>query len=256
MEELSRLVVKIGSSSLVKDGSVNKRFLAELARDISTLKERGIDVCLVTSGAIATGVGKLGLEGKPNDIEGKQACAAIGQSYVIRQYEEVFDIYGLKCAQLLLTHDDFSRPSSSLHLKNTFNALFRYGVIPIVNENDATAVDEIKVGDNDTLGALTALLVEANAYVIVSDVEGLYTSNPRDGDAELISEVDEITESVKALATGHGVLGTGGMATKLKAGELVTEKGLDMYIIHNSKIERLCALLLNGERVGTKFRAK
>lgn len=256
MKELNRLVVKIGSSSLVKDGSVNKRFLAELARDISTLKEKNIDVCLVTSGAIATGVGKLGLPSKPIDIEGKQACAAIGQSYVIRQYEEVFDIYGLKCAQLLLTHDDFSRTTSSKHLQNTFNALFRYGVIPIVNENDATAIDEIKVGDNDTLGALTATLIGANAYVIVSDVEGLYTANPKEKGAELISEVDEITDEIKALAVGHGVLGTGGMTTKLKAGEIVTERGLDMYIIHNSKIERLCSLLLNGERVGTKFRAK
>ena len=253
--ELKRLVIKIGSSSLVKEGSVNKRFIAELAREISSLKEKNMDICVVTSGAIALGVGKLGLESKPADIEGKQACAAVGQSMVVKQYEEIFDVFGLKCGQLLLTHDDFERESSSTHLRNTLNALFSLGVIPIINENDATAVDEIKVGDNDTLGALTSVLINADVYVIISDVEGLFTANPSEEGAQLIHEVPEVTDKIRALAVGCGKLGTGGMTTKIKASELVTAKGIDMYIMHNSKIEKLCGLL-KGERVGTKFLAK
>ena len=250
-----RIVIKIGSSSLVKDGKVNKQFIAELAREVAALKTRGYSVCVVTSGAIALGVGKLGLAEKPEAIEGKQACAAIGQSLLMRQYESIMDIYGLRCAQLLLTHEDFDRESSSTHLYNTVCALFSYGVIPIINENDATSVDEIKVGDNDTLGALTAILIKADSYVIVSDVEGLYTANPNEKGAELIAEVKEITEDIKAKAQGHGNLGTGGMATKLNAGTLVTEVGADMYIIHNRKIDHLSALLA-GAKIGTKFCAK
>jgi len=249
-----KLVIKIGSSSVVKDGKVNKSFIAEAAREIAELKNDGYDICLVTSGAIALGVGKLELLQKPSEIDKKQACAAIGQSLVMRQYESIFDIYGLKCAQLLLTHEDFDRPTSSTHLFNTLNALFDYGVIPIINENDATSVDEIKVGDNDTLGALTSVLIKADHYVIVSDVEGLYTANPKDPDARLIHVVEKVTEQIKSLAKGCGNLGTGGMTTKINAGELVNSKGIDMYIIHNSKIADLKAVL-NGASVGTKFLA-
>lgn len=208
-----------------------------LTWQIAKLKREGYIVVLVSSGAIAAGMGALGLDSKPKTLPEKQALAAIGQARLMEIYEEIFQVFNMKCSQILLNHDDFDDRHRLMNLNHTINALLNYGVVPIINENDALAVDEIKVGDNDTLASLIVPLVEAQLLILVSDIDGLYTGNPHtDPDAVLIHYVDKIDDTILSYA-GDAVsgLGTGGMATKLKAAQMVNALGSHMCIVNGQK---------------------
>ena len=238
IEEVKKIVIKVGSSSLCdKDGKINKEKILMLTWQIAKLKREGYIVVLVSSGAIAAGMGALGLDSKPKTLPEKQALAAIGQARLMEIYEEIFQVFNMKCSQILLNHDDFDDRHRLMNLNHTINALLNYGVVPIINENDALAVDEIKVGDNDTLASLIVPLVEAQLLILVSDIDGLYTGNPHtDPDAVLIHYVDKIDDTILSYA-GDAVsgLGTGGMATKLKAAQMVNALGSHMCIVNGQK---------------------
>ena len=252
---MKKLVIKIGSSSLVKGKGLNLINMRMLVEQIYLLREKGVEVVLVTSGAIAAGVGKLSLKKKPMDIAKKQALAAIGQPSLIKTYEQLFDEFSMPLAQILLNHDDFGSRNRTAHLTDTFNALFSYGVVPVINENDALTVEEIKVGDNDTLSALVALIVGADALVLITDVDGLYDGNPNtDPSAKLIKIVDDI-EEVLSLAEGtSSSVGTGGMKTKLSAAYIATGAGIETRIMNVNKLQALSSVA-DGEEVGTTFTA-
>lgn len=252
---MKRLVIKIGSSSLVKGKGLNLINMRMLVEQIYLLREQGVEVVLVTSGAIAAGVGKLNLKKKPMDIAKKQALAAIGQPSLIKTYEQLFDEFNMPLAQILLNHDDFGSRNRTAHLTDTFNALFSYGVVPVINENDALTVEEIKVGDNDTLSALVALIVGADSLVLITDVDGLYSGNPQtDPNAQLIKIVDNI-DNVLSLAEGtNSSVGTGGMKTKLSAAYIATGAGIETRIMNVNKIQSL-STIASGENIGTLFTA-
>ena len=208
---------------------------------------------LVTSGAIGVGMKKLGFKAKPRNMALKQACAALGQASLMKIYEDLFSLFHLQCAQILVSHDDFENIGRMVHLSNTLEALFSKDVIPIVNENDALAVDEIKVGDNDTLGALLVSMIGASKLVIITDVKGLYTGNPSLSTSRLIPYVDNIDDSVwNLVADSNSQLGTGGMETKLKAGVIANDFGADMIIMGNDDLCLLSKSLDGG--VGTMFK--
>ena len=250
-----RIVIKIGSSTLTyQNGCINIRRVEELCKTVADIMNAGNEVILVSSGAIAMGVGKLNLGSKPSDIAGKQACAAVGQCELMYTYDKLFSEYNRTVAQILLTAPDLNCEDRHKCFENTITRLLEYSVLPIINENDTVAVAEIVFGDNDTLAAEVAVSVKADLLVLLSDIDGLYTADPRrDPDARLISEVRVITDDILALAGGAGSkLGTGGMETKLRAAKIVTEAGADMIIMNGSRPELLYALL-DGERVGTRF---
>lgn len=236
---MKRIVIKIGSSSLIDKGKLDKKRLLDLIREISILHDSLVRCVIVSSGAIACGAYKLGV--KPKDLKMKQACAAVGQAILMNGYEQICDLYNLKCAQILLNHDDFEKRNRMLHLENTLNTLIDNDVIPIINENDALAVDEIVVGDNDTLSALIAPMASADRVVLLTDIDGLYTDNPKTNkDAKFIRVVEKITEEIKSYGKGSSTeVGTGGMQTKLKAAEIATSAGADMVIMSASKLDRL-----------------
>ena len=230
---MKRLVVKIGSNILADgmEGLDTKR-ISSIARDISELQDKGYDIVIVSSGAVAAGMRKLGLREKPRDVKIKQAAAAIGQSNLMWAYERSFGGYGKKVAQVLLTRDDFSDRKRYINSKNTLMTLISYRVIPIINENDTVATDEIKFGDNDYLASLVAGLVEADRLVILSDVEGLYTEKAgRSSRARLIQYVEEITPELEEMAGGAGsAFGTGGMYSKILAAKRAVNHGIaDSY---------------------------
>lgn len=252
-----RIVVKVGTSTLTHaTGLINIRRLEALVKVLADLKNSGYEVILVSSGAIAVGVGKLGLRERPSDIPGKQAAAAVGQCELMYLYDKYFSEYNHKVAQILMTGYTVDDHVSRENVCNTFEALLAMGAIPIVNENDTVATEEIKVGDNDTLSAIVAQLTRAEALVIMSDIDGLYTADPNTNpNATLVSEVDKIDGELLALAGGAGTKrGTGGMITKLSAGRIATTAGTDMYIVNGSQPEILYRLA-EGERVGTHFKA-
>lgn len=237
---MKRAVIKIGSSSLVGGVKPNEENIRKLVREIAALKKGGVEVVLVTSGAIASGVGKIGAKKKPMAIEKKQALAAIGQPLLIYSYEQLFEEYGLTLGQILLNHDDFGSRTRMTHLSDTMNALFEYGAVPVVNENDALTVEEIKVGDNDTLSALVALAVGADTLYLVTDVDGLYDGDPKNSGSSLIKRVEKIDEKIFSIAGGtNSSVGTGGMATKIKAALIATEAGIETRIINIEKIDNL-----------------
>lgn len=257
-----RIVVKVGTSTLAHSGGrVNIRRVELLCKVLSDLKNAGNQVVLVSSGAIGMGVGRLGLPGRPEDMPGKQAAAAVGQCELMYTYDKLFSEYGYTVAQILLTADDVRDPRRSSHVHDTLDRLLAWNVLPVINENDAVSIDEIgihtTIGENDTLSAIVATLVQADLLVLLSDIEGLYTSDPRkDPSAALIPVVEEITPEILSLAGGSGsALGSGGMATKLKAAQLVMEAGIDMVITNGEYPERLYALL-DGASVGTRFIGK
>ena len=253
-----RIVIKIGTSTLTyRNGCLNLRRFEALCRAVSDLKNAGNQVILVSSGAIAMGVGKLHLSSKPSDLAGKQACAAVGQCELMYAYDKMFAEYNHTVAQLLLTAPDLKSEDRHEKFVNTVMRLLDLSVLPIINENDTVSTAEIEFGDNDTLSARVAASVSADLLVLLSDIEGLYTADPhKDPNATLIPRVDEITEEILALAGGAGTaLGTGGMETKLKAAKIATESGCDMIITHGAYPERLYALL-DGEDVGTRFYSK
>ncbi len=255
---MKRLVIKIGSNILASaEKGLNIRRIHCIAKDVSEAVDEGYEIVMVSSGAVAAGLTKLGLKQRPHDIKLKQAAAAIGQSTLMWAYEKSFLEFGKKVAQVLLTRDDITNRLRYINAKNTLTTLLGYGVIPIINENDPVAVDEIKFGDNDLLASLVAGLVEADLLVILSDVDGLYTADPKKNpDARLISEVDEITEGIEKIAGGAGsCVGTGGMYSKLLSAKKATAQGIAVNIISGRK-EGLLQNLLRGERLGTSFKPK
>jgi glutamate 5-kinase len=222
------------------------------------MKNAGCQVVLVSSGAIGMGVGKLGLPGRPEDMPGKQAAAAVGQCELMYTYDKLFSEYNHTVAQILLTADDIQDKRRSSYVQDTLERLLQWGVLPVINENDAVAIDEIgihtTIGENDSLSAIVAKLVKADLLVLLSDIDGLYTDDPRKNpDATLIPVVKEITPEILALAGGSGTsLGSGGMATKLKAAQIAGGAGIDMIIANGEDPEKLYALL-EGKNIGTRF---
>ena len=253
-----RIVVKVGTSTLAHPtGHLNIRHVEELVTVLSDLRNAGHDVILVSSGAIGMGVGKLHLPGKPADIPTKQAAAAVGQCELMYTYDRLFTQYNHTVAQILLTGEDVDHEERRQNFENTINRLLELGALPIINENDTVATAEIKVGDNDTLGAIVACTVEADLLVLLSDIEGLYTADPhKNPDAALIPVVEAVTADIEALAGGVGSgLGTGGMATKIRAAKLVTQAGCDM-VIANGANPALLYDIVDGKAVGTRFMGK
>lgn len=252
-----RLVLKIGSSLLVNEttGQVKNTWLNALADDILVARERGQQVIIVTSGAVAVGRRALGLPAGKLLLPQKQASAAVGQIRLAHYYQEVLAERGLKVAQILLTLDDSEDRKRYLNARNTLNTLLDLGIIPVINENDTVATSEIKVGDNDRLAARVAQMASADALVIFSDIKGLYTANPRkDPSAKLIPVVEKLTPEIEAMADGAGsAVGTGGMATKLMAARLCMEAGCDMAIALGSELHPLTRMEKTGE--GTWFLA-
>ena len=262
-EELARknrIVIKIGSSSLVHSNTQNLDYvkLEKLVRFLCDLRNQGKDVCLVSSGAIAVGRDAIGLKDRPKDISTKQACAAVGQGRLMMTYQKLFGEYNQTSGQVLMTKNTMINPVSRENATNTFEELFKLGVVPIVNENDTVSTYEMQFGDNDTLSALVSNLVNADLLVLLSDIDGLYTDDPHTNpEAELIIDVQEIDDSIFGMAkdsTGSSV-GTGGMATKLTAAKIATNSGADM-IIANANDFSVLYKILEDDFVGTKFHAQ
>ena len=250
-----RIVVKIGTSTLAHPtGRLNIRHVEQLVKVLSDLKNAGHETILVSSGAIGMGVGKLNLPGKPQDMPTKQAAAAVGQCELMYTYDRLFAMYNHTVAQILRTGEDIDHPDRRRNVQNTLERLLEMGVLPVINENDTVATAEIKVGDNDTLGAIVACCIGADVLVLLSDIQGLYTADPhKNPDAQLIDRVEHISPEILALAGSAGsALGTGGMATKLRAAQMVMEKGCDMIIAHGEHPELLYDMV-EGKPVGTRF---
>lgn len=250
-----RIVVKVGTSTLAHStGRLNIRHVEELVKVLSDLKNAGHQMILVSSGAIGMGVGKLNLPGRPADMPTKQAAAAVGQCELMYTYDKLFSQYNHTVAQILLTSEDVVHQDRRQNFENTMARLLELGALPIINENDTIATEEIKVGDNDTLGAIVACSVKADLLVLLSDIEGLYTADPRqDPNARLIPRVEAVTPEIEALAGGKGSdLATGGMATKLRAAKMVTAAGCDMVITNGEHPQRLYDIT-EGKAIGTRF---
>ena len=253
-----RLVIKVGSSSLTyESGNINIRQVEKLCKILADIKNSGREVVLVSSGAVAVGASKMGLQHKPQTIPEKQAAAAVGQCELMYIYDKQFLEYHHKVAQLLLTRDNIDHPERRQNAVNTFETLLQMGCIPIVNENDTVAVDEIKIGDNDTLSAHVASLIHADGLILMSDIDGLFERNPReDPDAPIIRHVGVIDEHIHQIAGGAGSnRGTGGMATKIAAAEICFEANCAMAIINSNRLEGLYDLL-EGREIGTIFEKK
>ena len=259
LKDKKRIVIKIGSSSLThsETGRLNLRKLEVLARELSDLRNQGKDVILVSSGAIATGVAALGMHEKPTELKGKQACAAVGQARLMMIYQKLFAEYNQVAGQVLMTKNTMVNPVSRENAKNTFDELFRLGAIPIVNENDTVSTYEMQFGDNDSLSAIVASLVGADLLILLSDIDGLYTDDPRKNPkAELIPVVEKIDNRIENMAgdTVGSDVGTGGMTTKLTAAWIATLSGADM-IIANAKDVGVLHQIFEGKQVGTFFKA-
>lgn len=251
-----RIVVKVGTSTLTYDtGKINFRQINALARVLSDLRNQDYDVILVSSGAIGVAMGKLGLDRKPADTKVKQSLAAIGQCELMSLYDKMFAQYHNTVAQILLTRSDVDIEKRKNHTTDTFNTLLDMGIIPIVNENDTVSVEEIEFGDNDSLSAIVAKLVDADLLVLFSDIDGLFDSDPHTHpDAHLISRVEDIA-AVEASAGGAGTnRGTGGMVTKIEAAKIANEAGISMLIVNGNNIEALYDII-EGKKVGTLFKA-
>lgn len=256
VSQSKRIVVKLGSSSLThSNGNLDYTHIDHLVRQLADMKNMGKDVVLVSSGAIAAGMSVLGFEEKPKLISEKQACAAVGQGKLMHLYEKFFQEYGYQVAQLLLTKDDLNNRKRFMNARNSIEAILKFNVIPIINENDAVAVDEIRVGDNDTLSALVASFVEADLLIILSDIDGLFDRNPqKNPDAHLIPIINDITPQLYDISGGVGSkVGTGGMLTKITAAKIATSSGIPM-IIANSHHKNVLIEILKGRKKGTFFR--
>ena len=256
IKEVKRIVVKVGTSSLTyQTGKLNIRRIRKLGEVLSDLLNSGVQVALVSSGAIGVGASKLGLQKRPTDTPGRQAAATVGQCELMFMYDKVFSEFGHTVGQLLITRSDVENAERRENLINCFEKLFEYGAIPIINENDSVAVEEIVYGDNDNLSAQVARLVGADTLVILSDIDGFFSANPaEDENAVLIPLVEKIDDALLHMA-GPSVshLGTGGMATKLGAAKLATEAGIDTVIMNGSNPEDIYRLL-DGRQVGTHFK--
>lgn len=252
----TRIVVKVGTSSLTfSNGKLNFRSIEKLAKALANLKNSGKEILLVSSGAIGVGVGKLGLSEKPTETREKQAVAAVGQCELMNIYEKFFGEYGQNVAQILITKEDFDDSNRLHNAINTVNTLLHWGVIPIVNENDTIAVDEIVFGDNDSLSAMIASKIEADRLIVLTDIDGLYDSNPAENpNAKLISTVHQITPELTEVAGGSGSnRGTGGMVTKLHAAEIAMERGIPMIIASGAEPDATLYRIFDDEPIGTLF---
>lgn len=253
-----RVVIKVGSSSLVHEetGGLNLPKIEILAREIADLKNQGKDVALVSSGAISVGKASMGLKSL-HTLKQKQACAAVGQVLLMMVYQKLFSEYGQKTAQILLTKETMLDEVSRENARNTFEQLFSMGVVPIVNENDTVETYDIRFGDNDRLSAIVTALINADLLILLSDIRGLYTDDPRNNpEASFISEVDVLDEHFKSMAKGTtgSDFGTGGMSTKLAAAEIASAAGAEMIIADASDF-RIIHKLIGGEDLGTIFHA-
>ncbi len=255
------IVVKVGSSSLTnKEGKLDETEMAQLAKQISIAVKGGDKIVFVTSGAVAAGIAELGTAGKPKDIVFKQAAAATGQSVLMAKYRKFFRVHNIKVAQILLTAEDLSNRTSYIHTRNVLDMLLDLGVVPIINENDVTSVDELEsingykrnFSDNDILSVLVANAIEANLVIILSDIDGLYTADPSQPDATIIRIVENITEDLKKLG-GKSKLGRGGIQSKIRAAEIATTCGIPV-IIANARRENVLLDILAGKEVGTYFK--
>ncbi len=253
-----RIVVKVGTSTLAHPtGHLNIRHVEHLCKVLSDLKNAGHQIILVSSGAIGMGVGKLQLSQRPSDMPTKQAAAAVGQCELMYTYDKLFGEYNHTVAQILLTGDDILDPQRKDNFQNTLYRLLELDALPIINENDTVATKEIAVGDNDTLGAIVASCAHADLLVLLSDINGLYTADPRsDPNATLIERVEALTPEIYALAGEKGSdLATGGMVTKLHAAEIATEAGVEM-VIYNGCYPECLYDIVEGKPVGTRFCVK
>lgn len=252
-----RIVVKVGTSTLAyPTGCLNIRHVELLVKTLSDLKNAGHEMILVSSGAIGMGIGRLSLNGKPEDMPTKQAAASVGQCELMYTYDKLFGEYNHTVGQILLTGSDFSHADRKENLQNTMYRLLELGVIPIVNENDTIATDEISVGDNDTLAVMVACSVESDMIVLLSDIDGLYTEDPhKNQNAKLIPLVSSITPEIVELADGAGSeLGTGGMAAKIHAAKIAMEHGVEMVIANGARPKELYDIVA-GKPVGTRFKS-
>ena len=252
---LKRVVFKIGSSSLtLPQGGVNTAVMDKLAATIASLVKQGIECVLVTSGAVAAGLSKMNLKRKPKDLAGKQATAAVGQGILIEKYSYSFEKYNLTCAQILLSRIDLVESAHYKNAKNTFERLLKYGIVPIVNENDTVVVEELCFGDNDRLSAVVAGLIDADLLILLTDVDGLYTANPgEDPKAELIQTVDNISEVIDLAGGSGSMVGTGGMVTKLKAAEMATRFGIEVFLMNTAYLDSVNKFLSGDFPRGTYF---
>ena len=260
MEKNKRIVIKVGTSTLTyENGKLNLRRFQQLCRVISDLQNSGNEIILVSSGALGVGVGKLGIKEKPSETPQKQAIAAIGQCELMFMYDKIFGEYDNTVAQILLTRSVIDDELLRINALNTFEALIAMRIIPVVNENDSVATDEIEganFGDNDMLSALVAKLVSADRLIIMTDIDGLFETNPRvDPYARLLKRVPEIDDEIKKMAGGTGsTRGTGGMSTKVAAAEIATQSGIECCVINGSNPEILYELM-DGHNPGTIFEA-
>ena len=256
-KNIKTIIIKVGSSSLVnKDLSINQPIIVGIMETFKELNEKGINVALVTSGAIAVGMHELGLTKKPKEMSLKQACAAIGQAKLMESYNKAADIYGLKAGQILVNHDDFQIRKRMNYLSDTLDSMFKHNIIPIINENDALAVEEIKVGDNDTLASLISPMINADLLILFSDIDGLFNKNPKIyKDAKLINTVEKVDESIFKMAGDKTTeVGTGGMQTKINAAKISTSAGCNMIICNSNQIKNISSIV-SGEEIGTLFLA-
>jgi len=258
LKNKKKIVIKIGSSSIIHEetGGVDFRKLEKLVRIICDLKNQGKDVVLVSSGAIGVGFQALGLKSKPKTVSLKQACAAIGQGQLMMMYQKLFMEYNHLAAQVLLTFDAITDEERRRNAENTLNELLQQDVIPVVNENDTVATEEIEFGDNDTLSAIVAHLTKADLLILLTDIDGFYTDDPhKNKDAVKLSVVEQITDELKDMAKGAVTsYGTGGMSTKIAAARIATDSGADMAIVDAKDLNQINHLM-DGDDVGTLFLA-
>ncbi len=259
IDDKKRIVIKVGTSTLThKTGRLNIRRMERFVKVLADLQNSGKEIVLVSSGAIGLGMSKMGLPERPKDTPMKQACAAVGQCELMYIYDKLFGEYNLNVAQILLTKYIIDTPRKN-NVENTFEKLICHNVIPVVNENDTVAIDELELelGENDSLAALVAIMSHSDMLVILSDIDGLFDGNPKDNpDAKLIPVVNEITDEIRGLAGGAGSgLGTGGMITKIHAAEIAMNAGIDMAIL-NGRNPSVLYDLFDGKDVGTIFTSK
>lgn len=253
LKESKRWVIKIGSALLTNDGmGLNTTGIADWVKQMSVLREQGIELVLVSSGAVAEGLCRLGWKKRPESLHELQAAAAVGQMGLVQAYESQFSKYGLHTAQILLTHEDLSNRKRYLNARSTIRSLLKLGVVPVINENDTVVTDEIRFGDNDTLAALVANLIEADMLIILTDQQGLFDRNPRlHPDAKLIQEASANDQTLESMAEGGaGTLGRGGMATKVRAAKLASRSGAST-LIASGRIENILPVLHRGDDIGT-----
>ncbi len=254
--EPRRIVVKVGTTTLTDShGRIDQGIVRSLAEQMSSQVNSGVQCVFVTSGAIRAGMERLRLRVRPRTIPEKQAAAAVGQGILLHTYSQMFSEAGITAAQVLLTRNDFADRTHYLNARNTLNSLLTLGCLPVINENDTTAVDEIKFGDNDTLAALVAAALNADLLIVLSDVSGLYDGDPSNGDNKIIPVVKKITDEIRAIAGGAvSGSGTGGMKTKIDAAEIAVSSGVDM-VIARGRDEDVIAKVVRGEPLGTRFLA-